>query len=557
MTGKKRIQLPTSVKRYVLINAFILVLFFLIVGTGLVFLLFYLKIDTVTIELVLLGYLVIAVSFYFILYKSFITKGIHNIIIEDRTRILTSFYTINSQMDIIISLFLTLEKIRRSEDNPALNLKYEKLKGYIQKTKETIVGMSDYNEMIESPETLDEELLERKLKEINNNMYDLSENIVGTVEEFTYVYTGSKSDAKQSNFSIATLVYFLANIIPIISDLSSASNKFSRNIIMKVIAQFEEIANFSTMITEDIQNTMTDLMDEEKEDSLAFIIKKAHQILEDFEEFFRNMEKLKTVSNNFVDTSIEKLNGISDIAASIEEIAETIKVISLNVSIEAANTGSTGKGFQVLARDLREFAHKTRQFALDVKTRVRDTIDTTKNMKDDYIQNMNNVYRYVEDMKASIVSFETIIVSSFDKIKGIIDTLRTFSTKISDGIKEIVGRLQYYDITSQEVEHLGQFIEKIFKISSSRLHEFKIEEILDDTTRQDIKKDILKTIEQIITTKNEREIYEEYERIFGIQKQDITFESSVTTEFKKDDDIIIFLSGQLSRSEIILFFLIA
>lgn len=540
MLGKKTVQLPPSVKRYVLINAIILILFFLIIGAGLFFLLAYLKIELLTIELVLLSYIVIAVSFYFILYRSFVITGIRNIIMEDRTRILTSFYTINSQMDIIISLFLTLEKIRRTEENPSLNLKYEKLKGFIQKIKESIVGMSEYSEMIESPETLDDELLETKLREINSNMYDLSENIVGTVEEFTLIYTGSKSEAKQSNYSMATLVYFLANIIPIISDLSSASNKFSRNIIMKVIGQFEEIANFSSMITEDIQNTMTDLMNEEKEDSLAYIIKKAHQIVEDFEEFFRNMESLKTVSNNFVDTSIDKLNGIADIAESIEEIAETIKVISLNVSIEAANTGNVGKGFQVLARDLREFAHKTRQFALDVKNRVRDTIDTTERMKNDYIQNMNNVYRYVEDMKTSIISFETIIISSFDKIKGIIDTLRTFSTKISDGIKEIVGRLQYYDITSQEVEHLSQFIEKIFKISSSRLHEFRIEEILDDDTRFDIKKDILKTIEQIITTKNEREIYEEYERIFGIQKQEINFETTATTEFKKEDDIIIF-----------------
>ncbi len=528
-----------SVKRFLLLNSVLLLGFMVLAGTGFFLLLHYLKVPAVTIRIVLLTYAVLAAIFYFILYKPFLDKNVESMVIEGRNRILTSFYTINSQMDIIISMYLTLEKVRRIETIPSLNLKCEKLKGYIYKVKESIVGMSEYSELIETPEKVDDHKLECILKAINNNLYDLSENIISTVQEFMQIYTDNKSEIQQSNYGMATLVYFLANIIPIISDLSSTSNKFSRSIIMKVIGQFEEIANFSSLITEDIQRTMEDLMDEERQDSLAYIIRKAHQIVEDFEIFFKNMEGLKQVSNNFVDTSIEKLKGIAEIAESIEGIAETIKVISLNVSIEAANTGSAGKGFQVLARDLREFAQKTRLFAQDVKSHVGDTISTTERMKDDYIANMTSVYRYVEDMKTSIISFEEIIVISFEKIKSIIDTLNNFSNKISEGIKEIVGKLQYYDITSQEVEHLSQFIEQIFKISSSRLHEFRIEEILDDPTRLQIKQDILKTISQIITTKNEREIFEEYEKIFGIVREE-EMEIAQVTEFHHDEDIIIF-----------------
>lgn len=537
-----KINLPLPVKQSINFSSFIFILSFV---SLVVLLIIYASSKGCLnrqLLILLIIFTVIIIAIYFTLVRAFQKKRMTLYIREERSRLLTSYYTINSQMDIIISLFMTLERVRRIENNSSLNIKYEKLRNYVYKMKESILNFNEYQAILQNPEDVDEIRLENLIKEINHNLYDVSKNIVAIVEDFTHVYSDSRVEIKDTNYNMATLVYFLSNIIPIISDLSSTSNKFSKNIIITVITQFEEIANFSSLITEDIQNTMKDLMDEAREDSLAYIIKKAHEVVQDFEVFFKSMEKLKSVSGNFVDTSITKLRNIADIAESIEEIAETIKVISLNVSIEAANAGSSGKGFQVLARDLREFAQKTRSFAQDVKLRVSDTILTTENLKDDYMRNMESVYKYVEEIKTSIVAFENIIINSFEKIKNIINTLKNFSSRISQGIKDIVGKLQYYDITSQEVEHLSKFIEQIFRKSSSQLHEFRIESILDTDKRQEIKRDILETIKEIITTKNEREIFNEYQRIFGFspEEEPEDEEGTQTTVEGGGDDIVIF-----------------
>ncbi|OHD60012.1 MAG: hypothetical protein A2014_03245 [Spirochaetes bacterium GWF1_49_6] len=102
----------------------------------------------------------------------------------------------------------------------------------------------------------------------------------------------------------------------------------------------------------------------------------------------------------------------------------------------------------------------------------------------------------------------------------------------------MVGKLQYYDITSQEVEHLGQFIEQIFKISSTRIDEFQIDKILGNDSRLSIKKEILDTVNNIITTKNEREIYDTYTKIFGMRSEEINIDN------KAGDSIGIELSDQ-------------
>jgi methyl-accepting chemotaxis protein len=473
-------------------------------------------------------------------------------LLESRNRMLTSFYTVHSVMNLIINLFMLLEKVRLPGEDSFVDVKFEKLRSNIYKIKETLLSFAEYEEMLVHPETVNEELIESGLKEINNTFYSINENIIAAMKDFVDAFFDKRENIKRSSSSMATLIYFLANIIPIISDLSSSSNRFSREVILQVITQFEEIANFSNRITDDIQITMSDLMNENNEDSLAFIIKRAHSVVEDFDTFYKSMDSLKDVSNHFVDTSVDKLKSISDIANSIEEIAETIKVISLNVSIEAANTGNVGKGFQVLARDLRQFAHTTMQFAQDVKNRVQETMLTTENLKTGYLQNMESVYRYGDEIKQSIESFERIIIKSFDKIRRIIDTLRGFSNRIDTGIKDVVGKLQYYDITSQEVEHLGQFIEQIFKISSTRIDEFQIDKILGNDSRLSIKKEILDTVNNIITTKNEREIYDTYTKIFGMRSEEINIDNKAGDSFgievsdqnvpgtSNADDIIIF-----------------
>ena len=255
------------------------------------------------------------------------------------------------------------------------------------------------------------------------------------------------------------------------------------------------------------------------------------------------MEKLKTVSDNFTEKTTEKLQNIQGIANSIEEIAQTIKVLSLNVSIEAANTGNAGKGFQVLARDLREFTSKTMNFAKEVKSRVKDALNTTDELKNQYIQSVGSVYSYIDEIKVSILSFEKIIHDSFDKIKIIINNIKIFASYIDNGIKEVVGKLQYYDITSQEVSHLGLFIERIFvNLFNSKMIDKNVSDFLSDDNKAFIKQDVLRIISEIITTANERKILSKYENMFGIKLQaDITIENKADQELKgKDDSIILF-----------------
>ncbi len=349
----------------------------------------------------------------------------------------------------------------------------------------------------------------------SNEWYEFLPNIQKMVNSFADDYIDARNEIKGRLAERMRLIYHLGKTLPIISDLSQVSNNFSREMILDVINQFDEISDFSKELSIGIEKTMNALMDEDREGSLAFMVKNVHSLLEDFNHFVQSMDALTDVSNHFVDTSIEKLKGVSEIVDSIEEIAETIKVISLNVSIEAVNTGSAGKGFQVLARDLRNFAGRTMRFAQEVKTTVKETISSTENLKGDYVENMDRVKSYLENINASLNSFERVVNSSFKEISDIIGIVHNFSGKIDSDLKKIVGKLQTYDITSQEVEHIAKLIQKVFDSIKSEGEEARAT-MLSSEIRTQIKTEILNDFREFMTTANERIIFERYEEAFSV-----------------------------------------
>lgn len=68
----------------------------------------------------------------------------------------------------------------------------------------------------------------------------------------------------------------------------------------------------------------------------------------------------------FVDTVETRIKGIGSIAHAIRDIAANTNMLALNATIEAAHAGTAGKGFGVIANEIRTLSHQT----VDATTRV-------------------------------------------------------------------------------------------------------------------------------------------------------------------------------------------
>ncbi|MGC1548660.1 MAG: PAS domain-containing methyl-accepting chemotaxis protein [Rhodanobacter sp.] len=69
---------------------------------------------------------------------------------------------------------------------------------------------------------------------------------------------------------------------------------------------------------------------------------------------------------------------IGDIVGLIDSIAFQTNMLALNAAIEAARSGEHGKGFGVVAQEVRMLSHRTAQSAKDIRSLIEDTMERVR-----------------------------------------------------------------------------------------------------------------------------------------------------------------------------------
>lgn len=129
-----------------------------------------------------------------------------------------------------------------------------------------------------------------------------------------------------------------------------------------------------------LQATMTNITDQIRinanESDLA--VQHSFKVVEEAEVGTQKMEELTAAMDRITETSKKIANIVSD----IEEIASQTNLLSLNASIEAARAGDAGRGFSVVADEIRKLAEGSAASAVNTRTLIATSIQEIENGRD-------------------------------------------------------------------------------------------------------------------------------------------------------------------------------
>lgn len=213
------------------------------------------------------------------------------------------------------------------------------------------------------------------------------------------------------------------------SDISKAINEIQQGIIQQV-NDIEQCMKLT-----DELNTQVNLA-QEHSDSIKHIAMETKNVVKDGiaeVDQLNSSTKANIEITNKTIKDIEELEAasksITEIIVVINEIAEQTNLLSLNASIEAARAGISGRGFSVIADEIRKLSTKSQNSVYEIEKIIRQILDKTKVTV--------KTVKQTETISQTTELRLTNVVKLFHNINLHVDDLADKMDRISDGIEDI------------------------------------------------------------------------------------------------------------------------
>lgn len=221
--------------------------------------------------------------------------------------------------------------------------------------------------------------------------------------------------------------------------------------VMRVVSLVGNTKNTvdQTKEVSELLDNITKQVNEEIEQNLVTINEMSNQMLTINGAIEAAVETVGELESN--------MDKITEFLESITDIAGQTNLLALNASIEAARAGETGKGFTVVAEEVKKLAEESEEISKDIKyiieTIKSKTIETKEKVKigsaavekgQHSVQNVNNTFKHLTesmDILSAQITTEvkdiTIILGLLEEMQGEAEELTAITEEHSQGAEAV------------------------------------------------------------------------------------------------------------------------
>ncbi|GAL03119.1 methyl-accepting chemotaxis protein [Photobacterium aphoticum] len=276
----------------------------------------------------------------------------------------------------------------------------------------------------------------------------------------------------------------IANSTSQLSEQASVSHAMAEQNSQAIQMQLGEIAQIATAIHE-MSATAQDVANHAEQTASAAVASHAN-CNEGKAVITRNQASITQLAHHVEDAAsiIQELENnaqeINAILSTIQGIAEQTNLLALNAAIEAARAGEQGRGFAVVADEVRVLSQRTHSSTVEIRSMIETlqrnthnavtTMQQSQDMATGSVEEANNATLALEQITASI----QYISDMATQISSAAEEQRAVSEEISRNTQAVNDVSEQLSTDAKETQVLAQDLNSITQHLTSEVNKFKI-----------------------------------------------------------------------------------